>query len=257
MLKKFIVQVLCLSVLFSGAVYGKDVSKYAAEGPWVLSLTNEKLSKYTINADRDTDLDGTFGFNVNAMMFGRISDDIVKGARLDASTEAAMFVTYPHHERHEGSNFIKAFTKDGTSLIVVFRVGAGTKNPHMTMKWKSEEAGAVEWWRNPSWTTDTGTDVAPINSNENSSNVSILEGDASGSFVAGNVVLDPTGISTASAVLIYEEPVWSTNQTPATASEGARDEHILLPGEEYGIAITAASGGLWLYLDWYEHTPRN
>jgi len=167
-------------------------------------------------------------------------------------------IDFAHLEAHEGSRYSLCVNKTAsTSLIVAFHVGAGTKQPHLIFNWKSEETGLINFYKGATWTAGSGSDITPINSNDNSTNTSILEGNSTSSFVANKVTQDPTGLSTAGATLIYCEPAWSTNQSAASGQAGRRNEHILEPDETYVVQITAASGGIWLNLDWYEHTPIN
>lgn len=177
--------------------------------------------------------------------------------QVDALTDAVNVVDYSHHERHSGSNFTLEASSTGTSLIIAFRVEPSqTKQPHLTLQWKSEESGVVTFYKGATWTAGTGTDQTPNNSNDtlHGTNTSILQGDASGAFVSDSVTIDPTGLNIGSARILYEEPVWSTNQAPAPPGSGQRNERILEVGETYALRILAANGGLWLHLDEYEHT---
>lgn len=177
--------------------------------------------------------------------------------RIDAATSTLQTIDYVHHERHAGSNYIKTVDDTGTSLILAFKVEDQSKEPHMVMSWKTEETATITWYEGATWTGGTGTTIVPVNSDCNSANTSILQSDSTGSFVSNGIVKDPTGLNTGSATVLYEESVWATNQTPASAGEGIRDEHILEPGETYVVELTSGNGGQWIKLDWYEHTRKN
>jgi len=179
--------------------------------------------------------------------------------QVDPLTDAVVTIGYPHKETHAGDGFTAhSIAQTGTSLIIAFRVAPSqAKEAHMTLHWKSEETAVVRWWRGATWTTGTGTASIPVNSHDSFQGVktSILQGDASGAFVSDNVVIGPTGLSTAGATEIFAEPTWGTNQSPAGTSSGSRDERVQEPGETYVIEVTSeSSGGAWIYLTWYEHT---
>ena len=174
----------------------------------------------------------------------------------DPVTGDRISIDHPHSEIHEGRNFTAWSNQEPvTSIIIAFKVGDQPRIPHMTLLWRTEETGTATWYRGATWTTGTGTAFAPINSNHNSSNTSILEGDSSGAFVDDEVVIDPTGLSVGSATIVYEESTWATNQSPASPGEGQRREQDLLPGETYAVEVTCGNGGARIFLDWYEHIP--
>ena len=209
------------------------------------------------NLDDNTDLQNAIGLINNAIMYGRVSGSMIKPLRIDAVTHAMTVVEYSHHEKHDGRNYTKTYVKNGTSLIIAFKVEDQARQPHIVLKWNAEETAIINWWKGATWTPGTGTTLIPKNSNDNSGNTSILQSDSSGSFISNGVVLDPTGFSSAAATSIYTEAIWGTNQSPPSSGEGTREEHIAAPAETYGIEITASNGGMWIYLDWYEHTPKD
>jgi len=181
---------------------------------------------------------------------------------VDELTANIVTILAPHHEIHEGRNFTAWENNVGvpgvTSIIIAFRVAPGqTREPHVTMNWKTEETGVVTWYKGATWTTGTGTGFTPINSYDRFQGVkpSILQGDASGAFVSDNVVIDPTGLTIAGATILFEESVWATNQSPAGGQQGSRSEHDLEIGETYAIQIICGQGGAKLMIDWYEHAP--
>jgi len=171
----------------------------------------------------------------------------------DGGTNALLTIDYAHHERHSGRNYEACKIKaTDTSLILAFKVGDQTREAHLTLRWRTEETASLIVYEGRTWTGGTGSAVVPINSNRNSANESILEGDSTGAFVANRLVLDPTGQGAGTS--IHEDAVWGTNQAPAGSSE-KRNEIILKPDTQYSVEITAANGGIYLCLDWYEHAP--
>ena len=77
-------------------------------------ITNGTIDTAIVaNADDDTNLDGTNGAVVNAILYGRIDADTVKPLRIDASTHSIQTIEYEHHEVHSGSSY---FTEGHTTL---------------------------------------------------------------------------------------------------------------------------------------------
>jgi len=174
------------------------------------------------------------------------AQDIVTGDRVN--------IDHPHAKIHEGRNYT-SFADDptATSVIMAFRVESQGLSPHMTVDWKTEESGTVKWYKGATWTQGSGTNFIPINSNHFSANTSILQGNSSGAFLSNEIVINPAGLSIAGAILLFQESVWATNQSPAAAGSSNRKEQVLLPGETYVIEITGSPlGGIWGLLDWYE-----
>ncbi len=174
----------------------------------------------------------------------------------DEATGDRIIIDHAHHEIHEGRTFTVFSDQDPVaSSIIAFRVEDQARIPHMTVSWKTEESGTLTLYRGATWTTGTGTLFTPINSNQNSLNESILQGDSTGAFLSNEVVIDPAGLATGAATLDYQESVWSTNQSPAGGGSGIRNEYNLIPGETYAAQIVCGLGGTWLFFDWYEHAP--
>lgn len=175
-------------------------------------------------------------------------------AQVDTTSTAVKSIENAHAKLHEGRNFTVSIDTTGTSLIVAWKVKAGqTVHPHVTLHWKTENTGTITFYKGATWTTNTGSALTPSNSNDNYHGIitSVLQGDSTGSFVDNSLVQNPTELSTASARVLYTESVWATNQAPAP-SGSSRQERVGESDETYAVVITATSGGIWFYMDWYE-----
>jgi hypothetical protein len=175
---------------------------------------------------------------------------------IDGVTNALRTIDYAHHEIHSGSSFrAQTYVASGTQRIIAFKVGAGTKQPHMTWDYDTESSAHVTLLEAPTWTTNTGARLTCMQSNRNSGNTSILEGDGTGAggFVAGEVVTNPTGL--AGGTVISLRYVFAPKQ--AGNSGLKRTEVVLLPNTQYAFVLDSDDGakGMQLRLDWYEHTP--
>lgn len=172
---------------------------------------------------------------------------------IDSITNAQNTVDYPHHEIHSGRSYrVSIIETNTTSLNLAFKVGDQAREPHMVVRWRTEETAVMTIYEARTWTTSTGTDLTPVNANRTSANTSILEGDASGSFVANRVTQDVTG--DAGGVTLFAEAVWATNQTPPSSGT-ERMEWVLDTDQTYLIDIVCGNGDVWLEIDWYEHSP--
>lgn len=262
-----------------GAVTGNfsNVEIQILNSGGVLTTVIDESADGTKHTKREFKLETTVGFNGVKFIFHTadtvtLSNSVILKSRQvvtrshgpngleyaqDETTGDRISIDHAHAEIHEGRNYTAFSDQEPvTSVILAFRVEDQTRIPHMTVDWKTEESGTVMWYKGATWTPGTGVSFVPINSNHNSINTSILQGDSSGAFLSNEIVLDPLGLSIAGATIIYGESVWSTNQSPAAAGAGSRKEQNLLPGETYVVEITSSpAGGIWGFLDWYEHDP--
>ncbi len=97
-MKKLMILFVCLFI--ASNVYATELRKN-----FVCDEGSGNCADIVQNVDRDTDVDGLYGVNTNAMLFGRVDDDTIKGARLDAATEGIITIGYEHHEIHSGSHY--------------------------------------------------------------------------------------------------------------------------------------------------------
>jgi len=200
----------------------------------------------SVNDDRTTNLDGVAGLNTNAMMFGRVSDTVVKGVRVDASTESQITISYEHHELHSGTHF--TFCKysdvglDGTLEIVVTTPDT-TKWGHWTFVIDVTQTTVIDIYEGS--TNIVGeTSITPINNNRNHINTS-----------TATIISGPTSI-TAGTLLPLSKKLGANK----TGGFDSRDREIILKqGMSYLLRATskAASNTINFCANFYEHTDRN
>jgi len=180
---------------------------------------------------------------------------------VDEITRTTVSITDLHHEIHEGRYFTawKNSLTGVTSVIMAFKVEPGQeKEPHMAIDWKTEESGSIAWYKGVTWTQGSGAAFTPCNSYDKHQGVktSILQGDQSGDFISDEIVINPTGLNIEGAAKVFEDASWGTNQTTAAVHIGRRSEQVLEIGETYAIVIDCGNGGARIFLDWYEHIPK-
>lgn len=173
-------------------------------------------------------------------------------AQTDGLTRALVTIGYGHHELHGGSYFDTWAQANGTSLIIAFRTPPGKKHGHLEATWKTEDSSILNMYRGRTWTTGTGTLLTPMNRNHTSDKTSVMLGDQTGAFVAGQMVANPTG--GAGGTLYWSEDTYATNQSTAFAQD--RNERVHDDDETYLIEVLSAGGAqeMWLGIGWYEHT---
>ena len=182
-------------------------------------------------------------------------EDTGRNAKFDALTDALIIIDYEHHEHHGGSAYaVQVNTGSGTEVALAFSTPDGTKRAHMVYEYASESKAHVTVLEGATWTTDTGTVIAPKNQHRGSVNTSMLLEDktATPAWTAGGVLQTPTSITGGTVIsLLY---TYAGKQVGS--SGGKRHELILDPDETYAIVLTSDDGskGLQLRLYWYEHT---
>lgn len=180
---------------------------------------------------------------------------VISGDGKDVITDAALVLDYPHHELHQGNMYTLVAHTGGataTALALAFRLPAGTKRMHAVVEWKSSGAAHLDIVEGATWDTGSGSAVNAVNHNRNSANTSQVEGDATGSFVAGTAVQDPTTI--AGGTIIHQEYEFAGNQE--SVAERSEREWILKNDETHVVRLVSDDGaeGLWLAITFYEHT---
>ena len=182
--------------------------------------------------------------------------------RLDPSTFSWQFVNYAHHELHEGNMYgicvNDADLDTDDTLSIAFFVPDTSKEIHLTFLVDNTVSGVFKALHDITPNdTSLGTDVAILNRNGVSSNVSLIQGinklDTSvsvkncGGFTGGTEFVRPTLIG--------------AGTSPATAQGGssrAEIEHILKPNSTHIFMLIgqADNGRVNLNLTWYEHTSK-
>lgn len=165
-----------------------------------------------------------------------------------------------HSEIHEGKHFEAHAESDGStvaSIVMAFKVPAGTKRAHMTVDWKVSDRAHIEILEGATWDTNTGTIIAPIDNNRNTDNTSLLQEDktATPAWTGGGVLIDPDNI--AGGLALHTDYAYALKQAGGDKSL-ARHEWILKNDETYVIRISEDGGNCYMGIvaHWYEHTDQ-
>ena len=190
--------------------------------------------------------------------------DAVTGrtAVLDGMSDALVTLAYSHHETHAGSSF-HAQVYNGTlaasgNIRLSFKTPAGAKRAHMIFSFASAGGSHLIIAEGATWTTNTGTRVAPVNQlREAAPGASMLLEDKTDTpnWTANGVLSGVTVVGAGTTLRsIY---IFGTNKVGGGADHG--NEIILKPDETYTISLTndeATAKGVILHIDWYEHTDK-
>lgn len=171
-------------------------------------------------------------------------------ARLDGSTEALNVMQYEHHEIHNGKHFfVNGYTTLGSAVStnVCVQVSNGSAYPHFLYHVDGTGETQLRIYEYSDFAFD-GTEVIPVNSNRNSSNVSALS-------VFVNSTINDVGS------LIYSESFGLSSNPTKSVGGGKRQEDELVLGQnrKYILRITSASADniVSYHGTWYEHTDKN
>lgn len=177
------------------------------------------------------------------------------GVNIDPKTQGIIAVESSHHELHEGHSLGVSAAVTATTLSFAFRVPAGTKRNHLLFEWAAEDKATFTVHQERTWTTNTGTVVAPGNRDHNSAIESQLEEDKSDTpnWTAGGVLQDATLV--ADGTIKHIEQSWAAKNAGGARERGLY-ECILENGKTYVFLLTSNNGakGLWVHLSFYEHT---
>ena len=183
-------------------------------------------------------------------------------AALDGMTDALQTVSYAHHEIHAGSSFhvqnYGAAVAAAGNVRISFATPAGTKRAHMIFSFASEGSSHLIIAEGATWTTNTGTVVAPTNQLRAAApGASMLLEDKTDTpnWTANGVLTDAT--ADAAGTSLRDVYIFGTNKVGGSGEHGA--EIILMPDQTYTISLTndeATAKALILHLDWYEHTDK-
>ena len=180
-------------------------------------------------------------------------NDATRFSEFDSKFQIPVVINVAHHEVHEGNSYIVDEVVDAASLALAFYVPTGTKRAHLIFQWAAESKAHIEIYEGRTWNTGTGSKIVIYNRDRNSSNISQMEEDTTGAFVASmGVVKDPTG--QAGGTVIHNEYAWSDKKE--TNRNRDVSEFILKNNETYVVLLTSDDGakGLHIALHWYEHT---
>lgn len=174
-------------------------------------------------------------------------------AEFDTTFRIPIFIALEHHEIHEGDSYIVDVKVTAASLDLAFKIPSGTKRMHSVFQWAAESKAHFELCEGRTWNAGTGSTGTIFNRDRNNPNISQVQGDAGGSFVANmSVVQDPTGQT--GGTVIHDEYSWSDKKQTVRSRDIA--EFILKNDETYVAKLTSDDGskGLHVALHWYEHT---
>lgn len=185
---------------------------------------------------------------------------------VDPCTHSLNVIEYTHHEIHSGSMFRVQHNDDaipatgsGGELVIAFFVPDQIIQPHMIWDFVHEGDMTCKLIEGVTFNGSVGTDLAPKNSNRNSSNTSILQGKATGSLVSDFVTV---GENSADAIYSGGNVV-SLKRNYAiknNAGEGSRRSEIVLKtNTAYAFVLDnneASTQGGQIRLEWYEHEPK-
>lgn len=182
--------------------------------------------------------------------------------KLDGMTDSFAVIDHIHHEIHDGDAFhvqnYNATVGAGGTVSISFKTPSGTKRAHMIFSFASSGSSHLTIAEGATWTTNTGTVVAPTNQlREASPGASMLLEDktATPAYTANGVLTDATasgaGTSLRSVYIFAGAKV---------GGDASHDQEIILkPDETYTISVTndeVTNQKLILHLDWYEHTDK-
>ena len=183
-------------------------------------------------------------------------------AALDGMTDAQQIVDYAHHEIHAGSSFhvqlYNATLAAAAALRISFKTPAGTKRAHMIFSFASSGGSHLTIAEGATWTTNTGTVVAPTNQKRVAApTASMLLEDktATPAYTANGVLTGTT--ETAAGTTLRNVYVFGSNKVGGNGEHDS--EIILMPDQTYTISLTndeSTAQALILHLDWYEHTDK-
>ncbi len=165
---------------------------------------------------------------------------------VDAVTNAAINITYPHHEIHAGSHFyIEGFaTLANTDTLYVKLVTPDTaKKAHFLWQIQSSDVLETTFHEDVSGGMTGGSDVTPLNNDRDNSKTS------------GLVITSGVTIATDMGLTISQSK-WGTKQ--AGGGEQREDEIILKRNAVYlRRFVSGANDNLVCFkASWYEHTPK-
>lgn len=189
-------------------------------------------------------------------------NDDTRFAEFDSSFKVPIYITAPHHEKHEGDSYCTGASVDsGTqaSLNIAFKVPIGEKKNHMLVEWYSESKAHFDVYEGRQWSTGTGTLINIMNDERNSANTSQLLQDKSAtpSFTVTNQVLkDVTGATLGNRIRPTRY-TWDRFTVGGSQVRGT-SEFILKNNETITFELTSDDGnkGMGIILRFYEHTDQ-
>jgi hypothetical protein len=174
---------------------------------------------------------------------------------VDEITQALAIIDTPHHEVHDGESFtcfaVDTAMADTETLIIAFRTGA--TEVHMVIDFDALVAGHIEVDEGATWDNASGAVITIQGRNRRNSEDSVIVGNQSGAWVAGQMVANPTNpVSVAIIDTIY---AFGTKQIGVVPPRGM-NEWILDINTTYIIRLVADGNNNagFIRLNWYEET---
>jgi len=239
-------------VLINPATEDKQNSVIAqqTDGTQKSQVTNGTIQAgITANADKTTNLDGENGLNTNSMMFGRVDDNTVKNARLDAVSEANIIIDNAHHEIHEGSHYLHrdshAIAKNGTVDYLIVTPNT-TKWAHMIIGITGLDSSITVTLYEDTTVSANGTSLTVRNRNRNMADNNTTV-----------VYLTPTVTAVGNVIAVTN--LGSGENSGGNEVRGSEEiilkqnTNYLIRAQEDNIKETAIN----VELSWYEHISRN
>ena len=191
---------------------------------------------------------------------------VYQGCKRDALSYAAAQISYEHAEIHGGSMFT-AWALDesigtgvGSDLVIAWKTPASdattTKLGHFTFIWTCKTAGHADFLEGPTWTAQTGSEIAVYNRYRSSTNTTImLQNESDAAFTDyDSLIKNPASFT--GGTIIWQDYAFAEKK--GTVSSRANNEIIAKANTTYAVRIVpdAATSGVFARLTWYEHTNR-
>jgi len=159
-------------------------------------------------------------------------------------------ITLEHYRIHQSKSFhISIVASAAASLSMSFKTGT-SKQLHMIVSYASESKSHIQYMEGGVITATSGTQKTIYNRNRNSSRVSTVLENKSGSYVADNKILQDATVS-AGTVLAHHQH-WGDKK--AGIGRRGSSEWKLALDTVYSFLLTSDDGskGLHIMLNWYE-----
>jgi len=202
-------------------------------------------------------------------LWAKISDTVVRAARLDASTHVLLRMSHLHHELHAGNAFKIDHSDTGLAaggeIGILFTTPNTTKWGHVFAQASCGTAANFEILEAP--TLDTGnyptTFRTILNRNRNSNTESVMVS-VRASPVANQASIklagDVTPIS-GDGTAIHSEAFGATKNDPVVASTRDEGEYVFKKNTTYYFRLkgdgTGSGGVASMHVSWYEHVDRD
>lgn len=180
----------------------------------------------------------------------------------DSVTGALRTIDSPHHQIHEGEHFTyyhssSTPTNTGERTLIAFKTPNTSTRIHMLYQGSASAAAHFHVIRGPAEGAAGGTEVTPLNSDENSATVSTLKSARVGTVnrLATYVAADAGNIT--GGTEIRTELIGATGQGQKTTGGDtrAKGEIILKQNTVYAFAVECLDNNdntHGIFLDWYE-----